>query len=47
LTPEQVRRGVPVFARLYAEVEGLYPNAAEKLRFNETLKRILDRLVSD
>src|SRR5882724_530310 len=47
LTPDQVRHGVPVFARLYAEVEGLYPNAAEKLRFNETLKRILDRLVSD
>jgi len=47
LTPEQVRDGVPVFARLYAEVESLYPNASEKLRFNETLKRILDRLVSD
>ncbi len=47
LTPEQVRDGVPVFARLYAEVESLYPKASEKLRFNETLKRILDRLVSD
>ena len=47
LTREQVRHGVPVFARLYAEVEHLYPNASEKLRFNETLKRILDRLVSD
>ncbi len=47
LTPEQVRHGVPVFARLYAEVEHLYPNASEKLKFNETLKRVLDRLVSD
>jgi dGTPase len=47
LTPEQVRHGVPIFARLYAEVEHLYPNASEKLRFNETLKRVLDRLVSD
>jgi dGTPase len=47
LTPEQVRHEVPVFARLHAEVEQLYPNASEKLRFNETLKRVLDRLVSD
>src|SRR5690349_5585895 len=47
LTREQVRRDVPVFARLYEEVECLYPTATEKLRFNETLKRVLDRLVSD
>ena len=47
LTREQVRRDVPVFARLYAEVERLYPAAAEKLKFNETLKRVLDHLVSD
>jgi dGTPase len=47
LTREQVRREVPVFARLYEEVERLYPTATEKLKFNETLKRVLDRLVSD
>jgi dGTPase len=47
LTREQVRREVPLFARLYEEVERLYPAAPEKLKFNETLKRVLDRLVSD
>ncbi len=47
LTRERVRQGVPVFARLHDEVDRLYPQAAEKLKFNETLKRVLDRLVSD
>lgn len=47
LTREQIRANVPLFARLYDEVEKLYPAAAEKLKFNETLKRVLDRLVSD
>jgi dGTPase len=47
LTREQVRESVPLFARLHAEVEQRYPAAAEKLKFNETLKRVLDRLVSD
>jgi dGTPase len=47
LTREQVRGEAPVFARLYAEIERRYPEAAEKLKFNETLKRVLDHLVSD
>jgi dGTPase len=47
LTLDQMREGVPVFAGLYEEVSRLYPEASEKLRFNETLKRVLDRLVSD
>ena len=47
LTREQVRASVPVFARLYMEVERRYPAAAEKLKFNEALKRVLDTLVSD
>jgi dGTPase len=47
LTREQVRASVPLFARLHAEMEQRYPVAAEKLLFNETLKRVLDRLVSD
>jgi dGTPase len=47
LSPEQVRAGVPLFGALYAEVERLHPGAPEKLKFYETLKRVLDRLVSD
>jgi len=47
LTLEQIRSGVPPFALLYAEIERRYPEAPEKLRFNETLKRLLDRLASD
>jgi dGTPase len=47
LTREQVREGVPVFARLHAQVAERYPGASEKLKFYETLKRVLDRLVSD
>src|SRR5690349_22898406 len=47
LTLEQLRIGLPAFAVLFAEVEHRYPNAADKLKFNETLKRLVDRLVSD
>lgn len=47
LTLEQIRAGVPLFARLYAGVERKYPAASQKLKFNETLKRVLDHLVSD
>ena len=44
---EEIRAGVPVFERFYPEVEKLYPHAIEKLRLNEALKRVFDRLVSD
>ena len=47
LAYEQIREGVPVFARYSDEVEKLYPDVAEKLRFNETVKRFLNRLVGD
>jgi dGTPase len=47
LLREQVREGVPVFAACYREVEQRYPHAAEKLKFNEALKRVLDHMVSD
>lgn len=47
LTRDQVRESVPIFARIYQQIETLYPHATEKLKFNETLKRVLDRLVSD
>ncbi|HEY1263875.1 MAG TPA: deoxyguanosinetriphosphate triphosphohydrolase [Terriglobales bacterium] len=47
LTLGQIRDGVPVFDRLYREAERTYPNAAEKLKFNEALRRMLDRLAGD
>ncbi len=47
LTLAQIRAGIPVFERFYREVQQIYPDAIEKLQFNETLKRMLDRLVSD
>jgi dGTPase len=47
LMREQVREGVPVFAACYREVEQRYPQAAEKLKFNEALKRVLNHMVSD
>ena len=40
-------REVPIFGRFYAEVEAKNPTARRKLKFNETVKRIFDRLVTD
>src|ERR1700691_3777108 len=47
LTLEQIRKGVPVFERFFREVEQTYPNAAAKLKFNEALKGVLNRLAGD
>jgi dGTPase len=47
LTLEQLKENVPVFTRLFGEVEELYPAAPKKLQFNEVLRRILDRWASD
>jgi dGTPase len=47
LSFEDVRSGVEIFRRFCPEVQRLYPNAIEKLRFNEALKRMLNRLVDD
>jgi dGTPase len=47
LTLEEIRDGVPVFDRFYREVEQVYPDAPEKLKFNETVKRMLNRFVDD
>jgi dGTPase len=47
LTLNEIRNGVPVFDSFYREAEGLYPEAIEKLKFNEALKRMLDRMVGD
>ncbi|MFY9980785.1 MAG: dNTP triphosphohydrolase, partial [Candidatus Sulfotelmatobacter sp.] len=44
LTLEQIREGLPVFDRFFCQAEKAYPDVAEKLKFNETLKGILDRL---
>jgi dGTPase len=47
LTLEEIRAGVPVFGRFYYEAEQKFPDAAEKLKFNEALRRMLDRLAGD
>src|SRR5271169_4517862 len=47
LSLEEIRDGVPVFERFYREVEQIYPDTPDKLKFNETLKRVLNRLVDD
>jgi dGTPase len=44
---EEIREGVPVFERFYGEVVQLYPQAPEKLQFNEVLKRTLNRFADD
>jgi dGTPase len=47
LSLDTIRRGVPIFDGFYREVEKTYPAAPEKLKFNETLKRMLNRFVGD
>jgi dGTPase len=47
LSLEEIREGIPAFERFYREVEQIYPTAPDKLKFNETLKRILNRFVGD
>jgi dGTPase len=47
LTLEEIRAGLPILDRYYCEAERLWPNAAEKLLFNEALKRVLDHFVGD
>jgi dGTPase len=47
LNLEEIRAGVPGFECLYQEAEKRWPGVAEKLKFNEALKHMLDCLVSD
>jgi dGTPase len=47
LSLEEIREGIPIFARFYCEAEKLYPEAPAKLKFNEALKRVLNRFVGD
>src|ERR1700676_5422849 len=42
LSLDEIREGVPVFERFYREAEQLYPDATDKLKFNETLKLSLN-----
>jgi dGTPase len=44
---DQLRAEVPVFGSIYEEVERGHPQGSQKLKFNETLKRILDLLATD
>jgi dGTPase len=47
LTLDEICQGVPIFERSFREVETIYPDSIEKLKFNEALKKMLDRLVGD
>ena len=42
-----LRAEVPIFNAAFAEMDRLHPNALHKLKFNEALKQILDRLATD
>ena len=44
---DQLRAEVPVFAAAYDGVDRRHPEGLRKLKFNEALKRILDRLATD
>src|SRR6266481_3587294 len=44
---EQLREEVPVFEAAYREVDRTHPIGLQKLKFNEALKRVLDRLATD
>src|SRR5215467_13585292 len=44
---DEIREGIPVFERFYREVAQIYPNAPDKLKFNEVLKRMLNRFADD
>src|ERR1700726_2977916 len=47
LTLEQIRDGIPVLDSFFREVEQIYPEAVAKLKFNEALKRVFNRLAGD
>jgi len=43
---ETICAEVPLFSRFYEEVERSHPRGADKLKFNEAAKRVLDRLAT-
>ncbi len=47
LTIEQIADSVTIFDSSFRDVRKLYPDAPEKMQFNETLKRVFDQLVTD
>jgi dGTPase len=47
LSLDEIRWGVSMFNGYYQEVEAKFPDAIEKLKFNEALKRMLNRLADD
>jgi len=44
---EDICSEVSIFEQCYAEASGRFPEASAKLLFNEALKRMLDRMVTD
>jgi len=47
LSADLICSGVPLFDGFYREASRRYPDAWDKLKFNEALKRLLDLLVTD
>src|SRR5467141_252787 len=47
LTVEQIADSVDLFKRRYSDAKSRYPDAVEKLKFNEALKGVLDGFVGD
>ncbi|HXW89763.1 MAG TPA: deoxyguanosinetriphosphate triphosphohydrolase [Terriglobales bacterium] len=47
LDGDDIRARIEIFAGPYQEAENTWPSAVDKLKFNEALRRTLDRLVSD
>ena len=47
LSLSALREGIPVFGREFEEVERFFPDVSDKLKFNETLRRVFDTLVTD
>jgi dGTPase len=43
----EIRQQVRVFEKYYVEAEAKYPDAHDKMKFNEALKRVLNRFVTD
>jgi dGTPase len=43
----EIRKRVRTFERYFVEAEAKYPDAPDKLKFNEALKRMLNRFVTD
>jgi dGTPase len=47
LTLDEIREGIPAFGNCFEEVRKIYPDAPDKLKFNEGLKCLLNRFVDD